>query len=84
NIYEGFGKIKGKFTEEKQLTLQDNAPKNDTQCNNSVKDIENKSNDLEEQEVQKSSNQSEHTESPPDTKMSAISINSLKNCVGIV
>ncbi|MFJ5423951.1 ankyrin repeat domain-containing protein [Wolbachia endosymbiont of Drosophila barbarae] len=74
NIYEGFGKIKGKFTEEKQLTLQDNAPKNDTQCNNSVKDIENKSNDLEEQEVQKSSNQSEHTESPPDTKMSAISI----------
>ncbi|WP_395462561.1 ankyrin repeat domain-containing protein [Wolbachia endosymbiont (group A) of Nomada rufipes] len=84
NIYEGFGKIKGKFTEEKQLTLQDNAPKNDTQCNNSVKDIEKKSNDLEEQEVQKSSNQSEHTESPPDTKMSAISINSLKNCVGIV
>ncbi len=74
NIYEGFGKIKGKFTEEKQLTLQDNAPKNDTQCNNSVKDIENKSNDLEEQEVQKSPNQSEHTESPPDTKMSAISI----------
>ncbi|WP_174515874.1 ankyrin repeat domain-containing protein [Wolbachia endosymbiont of Cardiocondyla obscurior] len=74
NIYEGFGKIKGKFTEEKQLTLQDNAPKNDTQCNNSVKDIENKSNDLEEQEVQKSSNQSEHTESPPDTKMSTISI----------
>ncbi|WP_349967612.1 ankyrin repeat domain-containing protein [Wolbachia endosymbiont of Armadillidium arcangelii] len=81
NIYEGFGKIKGKLTEEKQLTLQDNAPKNDTQCNHSVKDIENKSNDLEEQEVQKSSNQSEHTESPPDTKMSAISImNSLKNC----
>ncbi len=39
-----------------------------------VKDIENKSNDLEEQEVQKSPNQSEHTESPPDTKMSAISI----------
>ncbi|MDR2045915.1 MAG: ankyrin repeat domain-containing protein [Rickettsiales bacterium] len=73
NIYEGFGKIKGKFTEEKQLTLQDNAPKNDTQCNNSVKDIENKSNDLEEQEVQKSSDQSEHTENPA-TKMSDISI----------
>ncbi|WP_353284996.1 ankyrin repeat domain-containing protein [Wolbachia endosymbiont (group A) of Beris morrisii] len=73
NIYEGFGKIKGKFTEEKQLTLQDNAPKNDTQCNNSVKDIENKSNDLEEQEVQKSSNQSECAENPA-TKMSDISI----------
>ncbi|WP_250295577.1 ankyrin repeat domain-containing protein [Wolbachia endosymbiont of Oedothorax gibbosus] len=73
NIYEGFGKIKGKFTEEKQLTLQDNAPKNDTQCNNSVKDIENKSNDLEEQEVQKSSSQSEYTENPA-TKMSDISI----------
>ncbi|WP_425386097.1 ankyrin repeat domain-containing protein [Wolbachia endosymbiont (group A) of Barypeithes pellucidus] len=73
NIYEGFGKIKGKFTEEKQLTLQDNAPKNDTQCNNSVKDIENKSNDLEEQEVQKSSNQSEYTENPA-TKMSDVSI----------
>lgn len=73
NIYEGFGKIKGKFTEEKQLTLQDNAPKNDTQCNNSVKDIENKSNDLEEQEVQKSSSQSEYTENPA-TKMSDVSI----------
>lgn len=73
NIYEGFGKIKGKFTEEKQLTLQDNAPKNDTQCNNSVKDIENKSNDLEEQEVQKSSNQSEYTENPA-TKMNDVSI----------
>ncbi|MGL9759621.1 MAG: ankyrin repeat domain-containing protein, partial [Wolbachia sp.] len=70
NIYEGFGKIKGKFTEEKQPTLQDNTPKSDTQCNHSVKDIENKSNDLEEQE---SPNQSEYTENPA-TKMSDISI----------
>ncbi len=35
--------------------------------------------------AQEPSNQPEHTESPPGTKMSAISImNSLKNCVGIV
>ncbi|MDR2978645.1 MAG: ankyrin repeat domain-containing protein [Rickettsiales bacterium] len=39
NTYEGFKKLKGKFTEEKQPT---HASKNDTQCNDSSQNMENK------------------------------------------
>ncbi|WP_395462783.1 ankyrin repeat domain-containing protein [Wolbachia endosymbiont of Cantharis cryptica] len=74
NIYEGFKKLREKPTEEKQITPQGNASENDTQCNNSVQDIENKLNNSEKQEIQKPSDQPEHIESPPDTKISAISI----------
>ncbi|MDR2831471.1 MAG: ankyrin repeat domain-containing protein [Rickettsiales bacterium] len=85
NIYEGFKKIKGKFTEEKQITPQGNASKNDIQYNNSVQNTENKLNNSEKREIQKPSDQPEHIESPPNTEMNAISIiSSLKNCVGIV
>ncbi|QOD38296.1 ankyrin repeat domain-containing protein [Candidatus Wolbachia massiliensis] len=75
NIYEGFKKLKGKFTEEKQITPQSNASKNDAQCNNSSQNMENKPNDPEEQ---KPSDQSKHIESPPSPKVDNILIQGIK------
>ncbi|MCM1000935.1 MAG: ankyrin repeat domain-containing protein [Wolbachia endosymbiont of Melophagus ovinus] len=65
NIYEGFKKLKGKFTGEKQPTLRDDVSKNDTQCNDSSKSMENKPNGLEEQKAQ---DQSKYTESSPSSE----------------
>lgn len=96
NIYEGFGKIKGKFTEEKQLT---HASKNDTQCNDSSKSMENKPNGLEEQKAQdlskytesspnsenarETQDQSNSTDNPPDTNIIAPLVTGVFGCFGL-
>ncbi|WP_264707541.1 ankyrin repeat domain-containing protein [Wolbachia endosymbiont (group A) of Acrocera orbiculus] len=89
--FSGIKKLFEKSTNKAQDTFNDKNRSNSTTEQNQASknlvnnDQQNLRNETKNQAVQESPNQSEHTESPPDTKMSAISImNSLKNCVGIV
>ncbi|MBA8755866.1 ankyrin repeat domain-containing protein [Wolbachia pipientis] len=89
--FSGIKKLFEKSTNKAQDTFNDKNRSNSTTEQNQASknlvnnDQQNLRNETKNQAVQESQNQSEHTESPPDTKMSAISImNSLKNCVGIV
>ncbi|WP_341811114.1 ankyrin repeat domain-containing protein [Wolbachia endosymbiont (group A) of Oxytorus armatus] len=89
--FSGIKKLFEKSTNKAQNTFNDKNRSNSTTEQNQASknlvnnDQQNLRNETKTQAVQESPNQSEHTESHPDTKMSAISImNSLKNCVGIV
>ncbi len=89
--FSGIKKLFEKSTNKAQDTFNDKNRSNSTTEQNQASknlvnnDQQNLRNETKNQAVQESPNQSEHTESPPDNKMSAISImNSLKNCVGIV
>ncbi|WP_265036000.1 ankyrin repeat domain-containing protein [Wolbachia endosymbiont (group A) of Anomoia purmunda] len=89
--FSGIKKLFEKSTNKVQDTFNDKNRSNSTTEQNQASknlvnnDQQNLRNETKNQAVQESPNQSEHTESPPCTKMSAISImNSLKNCVGIV
>ncbi|WP_341807996.1 ankyrin repeat domain-containing protein [Wolbachia endosymbiont (group E) of Neria commutata] len=85
NIYEGFGKIKAKFTAKEQVVPQDNTPTDNIDLmQHSNENLENMPKNQAAQEL---SDQSECVEAP-NTKMSNISImrqfvNSIIRCLGL-